>query len=531
MQTGIADMRDRAHARTDSSEWSQTGSGGVVATAHWMATQAGQSILKRGGNAFDAAIAASVALGVCEPAASGLGGMGICLVHDAGTKTTRAFMAPCRAPELATPEAIRPWRRRFGARVVAVPGLPALLAELYDGHASLPLTTLLAPAIEIAEQGYPVSPLQHDLLARHALVLQSGPARSFILGPERAPDAPFHVHRQPELAQTLRWLASNGFRDFYDGRVGRLMAGDLERQGSFLRAADLRRFGTVDIVDAVTVEASDGSTVATAPSPAGGETLLRLHLMWDACGRPDLRTADGVLAMASAIRRVRSDRRQAGLGTRPTPPLSREEASRAIRQARRDPTGETSHFCVMDSQGNAISMTQSLERCYGARTLTPELGFLYNGYIRTLKTYRESHPHYARPGAPARSNAAPTIIVGKEGPTLAIGSTGSERMQSGIMQTLARLDRESPFDAVAAPRFHATPEAILRFEPRLDQESVDALRGAGFELEALDPWAFAAGGLQLALRDGDRFTGVADPRRDGAALVAEPEDHHPASPA
>jgi gamma-glutamyltranspeptidase/glutathione hydrolase len=143
---------------------------------------------------------------------------------------------------------------------------------------------------------------------------------------------------------------------------------------------------------------------------------------------------------------------------------------------------------------------------------------VYNGYLRAFKVQNVAHPHYLRPGAPARSNAAPTIAFRDGRAWLAVGNTGSERMCSGIFEVFLRLRRETPFAAVHGPRLHCTPKSrVLWEEQRFPLGCRQALVDHGFALEALDPYSFKVGGLHLALRQADRFVGVAEPRRDGAA--------------
>lgn len=165
-----------------------------------------------------------------------------------------------------------------------------------------------------------------------------------------------------------------------------------------------------------------------------------------------------------------------------------------------------------------MSLTQSIERCFGAALMVPELGFLYNGYLRTFKVRNRRHPHYLRPGTPARSNAAPTIVFRDGRPQVALGSTGSERTASGIFEVLLRLRRERPFDAVYGPRLHSTAERhVLWEEERFPEASREALVEDGFTPESAGPHSFKMGGLHLVVRDGETLTGVAEPRRDGAA--------------
>jgi gamma-glutamyltranspeptidase/glutathione hydrolase len=172
----------------------------------------------------------------------------------------------------------------------------------------------------------------------------------------------------------------------------------------------------------------------------------------------------------------------------------------------------------MDHASNVVSVTQSIERSFGAKIASDRLGFLYNGYMKAFKIEDRRHPHYLRPGAVARSNASPTILFRNGRPCAAVGSTGSERMVSGIFETLARLEYRSPFDAVRSPRLHSTPEGEVLIEAeRFPPGTLGALVQSGFTIRPLDSWSFSTGGLQLTTFDGTGFCGVGEPRRDGAA--------------
>jgi gamma-glutamyltranspeptidase/glutathione hydrolase len=347
------------------------------------------------------------------------------------------------------------------------------------------------------------------------------------------------VLRQPALARTLQRLDAGGFQDFYRGGIARDIVADMERSGGFVRTDDLD--GALDVSETEPLWGSfDGSRVASVGPPGGGLALIQMLQM--ASSRPgdelDLDRPAGVARVAALISRARGDRTRRRLLTgvdevgSAADLLDPDYATRAAEEclaatladppetspADRQGDGETSHVSVMDGEGNVVSLTQSIERCFGAAVMTPGLGFLYNGYLRTFKVRKRRHPHYLRPDAPARSNAAPTIIFRDEAVRATLGSTGSERTASGILEVLLRLRRDRPFDAVHGPRLHSTAERrVLWEEERFPEGSREALLERGFAPETAGPYSFKLGGLQLVTRDRETLTGVAEPRRDGAA--------------
>jgi len=527
-------MLHRENHRNDSEYWSASSPWGVVTTAHYRATAAGVEMLAKGGNAFDAAVASSLALGVVESAGSGLGGMTMVILHLANSKRTIALKGPCRAPLNCDPKIAAASPRRRGYTAIAVPSNPAVLDYLMQKYGSLPLEVVAAPAICLAETGFPLTTLQHWLISRYASQLKAeGNASHLFLTAQGEPRPAGTWFRQPELAQTLQQLAKAGFQDFYHGEIGQRMLADLQQNNSFITAADFEQIPWP--VEAAPLTSQIGEwTICTFPPPGGGTTLLQMLHLFDCLVTENfnLDSPAGVVLLASIIRRARQDRRKFPAGKAPVAEnLSVDLASQMYAQmAAAEITealnagGETSHLCVIDRHHNVVSMTQSIERSFGAAVLTPELGFLYNGYMKTFKLENPKHPFFLRPGAAARSNAAPTIVLQRGKPLFAIGSTGSERMISGIFEVLIRLRNQSPFTAVSAPRFHCTPQGIVMYESRLSEAAVVALRQHGFTLKAFKPWSFKVGGLHLAGLVGQTATGVAEPRRDGAAMgpVEEP---------
>jgi len=540
-------MAFRDARRTDASLWSATSERGMVATAHYLATAAGVEMLAAGGNAIDGAVAASLALGVCEPAGSGLGGMTVAVIHLARPARTFVVGGACRAPRRATPGGVRGRSRYRGHHAAAVPTNAAVLGAALSRYGSLGRADVFAPAIRIAEQGFPLTTVQRKLIGVYRRPLRKWGAGRFFLDAENQPLPAGSWVRQSGLAGTLRRLSVAGFEDFYLGEIAQRISDDMERNGGFVREDDLREYPEPS--ESPPLEGEFGRwRAATFGPPGGGVALVQMfnvfrHLV-DEGFDPD--SPEGVAVLADTIRRSRADRRRLStlveaqeLGgarelldehyardvARRIRFTTAEFGAQVEQEAAAEDAGETSHLCVADREGNWVSMTQSLERSFGSAVLNPELGFLYNGYLRTFKLRNTEHPHFLRPGAPARSNAAPTLLFEDGKPWAAIGSTGSERLASSIVQVLLRLRRQTPFQAVLAPRLHCTPEGLVLVEAeRFSPESLEALAAKGYELQRLDAFSFKMGGLQLIIRHRESLCGVAEPRRDGAAGGPGPVD-------
>ena len=516
--------------------WSASSDQGMVATAHYLATAAGVEMLAAGGNAVDAAVAASLALGVCEPAGSGLGGMTVALLHLARSRRTLVLGGSCRAPRRATPEGMRGRSRYRGHHAVAVPTNAAVLEAALSRYGSLTRAEVFAPAIRIAEQGFPLTTLQHELIGVYRRPLRKWGAGRFFLDSAHQPLPAGSWMQSNGLARTLKRLAAAGFQDFYQGEIARRISEEMRQNGGFVREDDLREYAQPS--ESAPLEGNFGEHVAATFGPPGGGVALTqmFHVFRHVRGEDfDASSPSGLVVLADIIRQSRLDRRrlssraEAGELGQARQLLGDEYTQRIARQARSaaagevenrsaDDSGETSHLCVADRQGNWVSMTQSLERSFGAAVLNPELGFLYNGYMRTFKVRNTNHRYFVRPGAAARSNATPTLLFRGGKPWAAIGNTGSERLASGIVQVLLRLKRQTPFQAVLAPRLHCTPEGLVLLEAeRFSPECLEALEAKGYPLKRLDAFSFKVGGLQLIVREGESYCGVAEPRRDGAA--------------
>jgi gamma-glutamyltranspeptidase/glutathione hydrolase len=184
-----------------------------------------------------------------------------------------------------------------------------------------------------------------------------------------------------------------------------------------------------------------------------------------------------------------------------------------------DGRGETTHLSVMDRAGNAVALTQSIERVFGAYVATPELGFLYNNYMSAFEYKDITHPYYLRPNAVPWASVAPTIVFRGRKPWAALGSPGSERIVSAVFQTLLRLVRgATPFASVDAPRLHCNLDRRVSLEASRMRNDIPAeLERHGFTVDVRDPYSFYLGCVQLVIRDRDELLGVADPRRDGSA--------------
>jgi len=263
----------------------------MVVTAHYLATEAGVRMLEQGGNAVDAAVAASLALAVCEPAGSGLGGMAMMLLHDPASARVRALPGPCRAPALATPEAVAGVDRYRGYAAIAVPTLVAVLRTALARYGRLTERAVIAPSIALAQDGFPRAPLQEALVAEYLEHLKASPLRGLFLDEAGLPLSAGSALRQPGLAETLKTLERRGLEDFHRGAVAREVAADIEAHGGFVRLSDLEAAADPRETDPIEGRFG-GETVATMGPPGGGLALLQMLHLLDAVETGALRPGD-----------------------------------------------------------------------------------------------------------------------------------------------------------------------------------------------------------------------------------------------
>ena len=538
---------------------------GAVASDRAEASRAAAEVLEKGGNAIDAAIAGAFALGSAAPGGSGLGGKTWMLVHTAKGEDV-AVLSPLRAPLRVSISRARMARRRdlmSGPLAITAPGTVATLAKAHARFGTRPWAELLAPAIAIAESGSPVSPTDHRYLAKYAPRIEGAPfLRPLYLTGACDADANAvtvpvgHNVTYPGLARTLRRLAEAGPDDFYRGRIAAEIVADLERHSAFLRADDLARVpASVSVTNPLRGRYRDVD-VLSLPNPCGGGLVLQtLHILQafpsevlaeQTWARMQLLLDAARIAFADAGSTLVAEEVADGPGKSPWLTAAfGEERARVIRLGRllspddlprADRTvafsdRDTTQLSVVDREGNAVSLTQSLGHTWGSAYVTPGLGFPYNAFLEPYDVEDPSSPAYLRPNAAGRTAVAPTILLRDGRPVLVLGAAGSNRIPPAIANvTVGYVDgRLGVAEAVAAPR-SIWAEGRKRERPKLELalpyllEDANLLWAVGYvDLEhyAPGPDTGEFGALNAVgwnARAGAWEAG-ADPRRDGAVAV------------
>jgi gamma-glutamyltranspeptidase/glutathione hydrolase len=533
-----------------------TSTGGMVTTAHPLATNAAREVLNQGGNAADAAVAAGFTLAVVEPSMSHLGGRIQILVRSPDGDY-QGYNGMTEVP--ATYEApVEPVSQ--GYATVATPGVVAGLARLHAEHGSLPWSVLLREPARIARQGFALLP---GAAARHETGLDlfkdnPGFQQVFIEGDGSAYDAG-DILKQPTLARTISRLAETGADDFYRGKIAQQIAADMAASGGYVSAEDLAAYRVLD--GRYITTRYRGYDIHSLAAPAGGGLVVKALNILENFDMAALTQAQWAAvmnqALALTINSMDDDRAELNLDLvadktwaarqaaririPPAPPVSATVTSSMEKEhllsSATDWSGNrwgqdshhTSHFTITDCDGRIVSITQTVGPQFGANVITPELGFVY---AATMGSYLSAADQ--TPGSRPRTTIAPTVVTRNGEVVLALGAAGGMRILSAIVQTISRhLDQgHDPITAVALPRVHPVREETESGERTTYAEKMnlemtpergwpiavaEVLKTAGFEITPVDLHA-SFGRVHLVARIGDAWQGVADLDWEGTAM-------------
>ena len=457
----------------------------AVATAHPAATVAGLETLAAGGNVFDAAVAVSAALAVVEPYSSGLGGGGFFLLRQSGKQPSYHFLdARERAPRAASRDMYRqqPKRSLDGALAAAIPGLPAALVELASRYGRLPLSASLTPAIRLAEDGFPVDRVYQERADWRLQALRENPesARIFLAKGEIPEE--YSLIRQPQLAKTLKRLAAYGKAGFYQGETAEQLVAGVRAGGGIWSLRDLADYQVIER-QPLRYELNDERLLITAPPPSAGGVALAQSL--GILQQLPWQQADPVQRahyVTEALRRAYRDRGLLGDPDYVNNPLSQllgagylKQLAKGIDAQHATPSSSlppapiwkegdhTTHFSLIDSEGNAVAATLSINMPFGAAFTVPNTGVLLNDEMDDFAADLQGNNAYGLTGSTANaiapgkrplSSMSPTFIESPD--DLAVfGTPGGSRIPSMVLLAILQyLDGQPIARWPAVPRFH-----------------------------------------------------------------------------
>jgi len=541
-----------------------TYSGGVVAADHPAASQAGALIMERGGNVVDAAVATSFALAVVRPASCGLGGGGFMVIWNADSRQSVALDYRERAPAQALQELYgasadsgHPEPRSVrGGLACGIPGTVAGLCRAAEAYGSLPLAELLQPAIDLCEQGVTVD--AHDMEVQSTVLKKirgiPGYEQRFGLllrgylnnGRPWQPGDRFYS----PLGTVLRRIAETGAAGFYEGPVGEAIAEAVRSEGGVLTADDLRSYRPT--VRQPLTATFHGKTLLTMPPPSSGgiallQTLQTLERWEMSSGRAienlQHNSIDYVHVVTEALKHAFADRAEflgdADYVDVPIPRLLSSEYAAAtagrIDLARTQPAESygrfflkedsgTSHFSVMDSRGNAVACTETINLTFGSFVVVPEYGIVLNNEMDDFAAdpgqpnafgLIQSASNAIAPGKRPLSSMTPVVVLDGHRAILSAGASGGPRIISATLQNLLNqlVFGMTPEAAVSAGRFHHqwSPNELL-LEAALYQPLSEQLSDRGHVVSRVSSLAATQG----TAASGNVLRGGSDPRKSGS---------------
>lgn len=497
------------------------GRSAALSSDHALATAAGAAVLRRGGNAVDAAIAMAGVLAVVRPHMNGVGGDLFMLYRHAKTGRVVALNGSGAAGSGATPQAFAAKNLTSvpstGIMSVSVPGAVRAWEDALARYGTTTLAQALAPAIGYADRGFPVSTrLSLDITGELRKVSADAELARTYLVDGRAP-APGTLLVQRDLAGTLRRLAQFGARDLYTGTLARRVSGFIQAQGGFVTARDLAAHRT-EWTTPIRTTYLDKDVLAFPPNTQGVTFLQMLNIASQedltAMGRT---SADYIHVLVEGAKLAYADRDRLVADTRMSPVptdrlLSMEYARELARRIRRDTivapggspdrdgNGDTVYLCVIDKDGNAVSLIQSLFAGFGSGRMVPGTGIVLHNR-GSLYSLDPSHPNIIAPGKRPFHTLSPAMVLNADqSVAMVLGTPGGDGQPQTLIQILNNALRfgMTPQQAVEAPRWRVYGAGRLGVEPGLSDEVRAALVRRGHQV-AVQPPSAEFGGAQMIL--------------------------------
>ena len=523
--------------------------GGVVASPEPLAAEVGAEVLRRGGNAVDAAVAMGFALAVTLPSAGNIGGGGFMLVHQGGEQAAIDYRetAPAAASRdmyLTRDGTVHPVRSLFGHLAPGVPGTVHGLWTAHQRYGSLPWRGLLEPAIGLARDGWPLDSRRAARFKMAAAVMDRLDLNfsRYFRGEEG------DTFRQPELAETLQRIAEEGPAGFYEGRTAELIVKEMSRGGGLITREDLRSYKSV-VREPVSARVGDLRVVSMPPPSSGGVALIQMLKMARPRGFSDRDGPEYIHWIAEIEKRVFADRSHylgdSDHGWVPTEELISDEYVRTraagIRPDRRTAaeavrwgeveSEETTHYSVVDRWGNAVSNTYTLNGGYGSGVVVEGAGFILNNEMDDFSAKPGSPNLYGvtggeanaiAPGKRMLSSMSPTFLFKDDRLWLVLGTPGGPTIFTTVFQVIMNrvVFGLSLEEAVRAPRFHhqwpPTRGDPIQIEegPGLPEETRQALLSMGYTITPRSP----IGDVQAIEIGPGGAQGVSDPRGIGRSV-------------
>lgn len=531
----------------------------AIASPHPQATAAGREIMVTGGNAFDAAVAVSATLAVVEPYGSGLGGGGFFLLRQSGEQTGYTFLdAREKAPLNATYDLYRrdgkvqPALSLNGPLAAAIPGLPAALVELAERYGKLPLSISMAPAIRLAYQGFPVDRIYQQRAIARLTALRDDPESARLFLRDGEVPALGTLIQQPELAVTLNRLADKGRGGFYGGLTAQSLISGMRAAGGIWSAADMDQYQIATRAP-LRFRLDDNRELISAPPPSAGGVALAQSLMM--LQQLPWRESDKVQRahyVLEVLRRAYRDRGLLGDPDFVANPLNHvldreylvhlagsiapQEATPSASLEPAPPWREgehTTHFAILDNDGNAVAATLSVNLPFGAAFTVPGTGIVLNDEMDDFAADPHGSNAYGLAGSQANSIAAGKRPLSSMSPSFlespeefaAFGTPGGSRIPSMVLLSMLQYLDDQPIASwPAVPRYHHQylPDVVEHEPDAFTPDEMAELTSRGYRFKEV-PRGYGNQQVLLWNKTGKQVEAASDPRGLGVSETFDPK--------
>ena len=525
-----------------------TGKVGVVSTSKVEASRIGAEILRKGGNAIDAAVAAGFALGVVEPNSSGLGGGGFMLIRIAKTGETVFIDFRERAPQKSSPEM---WtvgadgkvvgnQKLEGGKAAAVPGEVAGLLYALENYGTMSREQVIRPAANLAKNGFYVTPtLSNDMKSQFDKLEKYPESAKVFLNQEDLPYEVDDLFTNPDMAKTLDIIIKNGKDGFYKGEVAEAIVKTLNKYDGLYTMEDLANYKP--LVRQPVKGTYRGYEIISSPSPSSGGAIvieiLNILENFD-IGSLKVNSPEYLHLFSEAYKLAYADRAKYMGDSDYTPvPMKGFVSKKYAKEIAKDidlkvshdskahdpwlyESEDTTHYSIADKEGNMVAITKTVNGLFGNSVVVDGYGFVMNNEMDDF-VLGAGHPNSVAPSKTPLSSMSPTIVLKDGKPFMVLGSPGATKIISTVSQVISRvIDHKMGMqDAIDAPRLWDNTSNKINVETRIPDETLKQLEAMGHKTNKTSEWDRGMGSVQGVLYKADgTLEGGADPRRDGKAL-------------
>lgn len=523
-----------------------TGVNGVVSTGKYEATKIGVDIIKKGGNAIDAAVAVGFALGVCEPQSSGIGGGGFMVIRFAKTGETKFIDFREIAPKNATPDM---WKldkdgkvinneKAVGGKAVGVPGEVKGMMYALEKYGTMSRKDVIQPSVELAENGYEVSAvLSRDIKNKYDMI-EMFPETSKIYLNEGFPYEVGETIKNPDLANTLRKIIKNGEKAVYEGEIAKAILKSAQDAGGPLTMEDMQNYD-IRVNDPLVGHYRGYEIVTSAPPSSGGAHVVQILNILENYDMKNVKpgSAEYYHLFSEAIKMAFADRAKFCGDTEfidvPIDGIiSKDYAKELVKQLDSkkskkyiagnpwawDGSKDTTHYSIVDKEGNIVAVTKTVNNVFASGVVAEGTGIILNNEMNDFDT-GHGKANSVEAGKKPLSSMSPTIVLKDGKPVMSLGAPGATRIITGVAQVISLvLDYGMDIqEAINFPRIHDDYDKLV-CETRIDPAVIAKLKAMGHNVvEEAEYFEYPC--VQgVTMGEDGKLRGGADPRRDGKAL-------------